>query len=254
MAHRVLRIGGGVVLAAGVLAAIAAVSVVVIGVLALSGRMAYPVSVGLGPISFSHQVSMPVSFHAAVCQSASVNDHTPADECQRFIVHDADSPPRNQANHLRVQDADVRPTSASLTGTVALTSTGGWSDLVAASVARTAILLAIASAMLVLVSRLLATLTAGAVSHDRSVRRVRAIGGLVIVGGVVDAIFDLFASPSNLGYSTERFGPGPYLDPGAPGSVDVLPMAVGALLILVAEVFRRGAAVDAGEAEKTVAL
>ena len=248
MAQRAFRIGSRVALAAGVLAAAAALSVVVVGVLALSGRVTYPVSFGLGPISFSQQVSMPVSFHAEVCESASVNDHTPASECQRFFVHDSDSPPQNQAKHMRVQDADVRPTSASLTGEVALTTTGGWSDLVAASVARTVILLSLTSAVLVLVSRLLATVAGAAASHARSVRHVRWIGWLLLIGGVVDTVFELVASPSAFGYSFEMFGPVPYLEPGVPGSIGVLPIAVGALLLLVAEVFRRSTTVDAEDA------
>lgn len=63
---------------------------------------------------------------------------------------------------------------------------------------------------------------------------------MFVIGGVVDATFGLFSSASALGYSVEMFGPGPHLSPEAPVGVDLLPIVVGGMFHLVAEVFRRG--------------
>lgn len=244
MVRRACWIGGWAALVGGVLAAAAAASVIVVGVLALSGRVTYPVDVGVGPLSMSQQISIPVAFGGDVCQSASVREQDPSVDCLRFFVHDAGWATDSQADPIRVQDADVRPTSATLTGTVQLATTGGWNGLVAASVARTAILLSVASAVLVLVSRLLATFAAGRGADARSLRQVRAIGWLLVAGGAAEMVFSLFSSASQFGYSVETFGSGPHLDAGGTSGVDVYAIAVGGLVLIVGELFRRAAVAE----------
>ncbi|MFT3872833.1 MAG: DUF2975 domain-containing protein [Nocardioides sp.] len=225
----------------GTLAGVAAATAVVIGTLALTGSVTYPVDIRLGPVSIHNEVTMPVAFGADVCQKASVMEQDAPRDCLRLFIHQDGS----DYETVRVQDADVRPTSAMLTGTVELATTGGWSPLVAASVARNAVGLAVISAVLLLLWRLLVNAAAGTVFSDRAVRYVRGIGWLLIVGGVVESTLNLFTSATQLGYSIETFGYGPHLAQWSEGGLDLTQLALGGLILLLAEVFRHGAAVEA---------
>ena len=214
---------------------------VVTGALALTGRVTYPVDVGLGPFSIQDGVSVPVGFAADVCQKASVWEQADPSDCLRFFMH-ADSAPGNSGVH--VQDADVQPISATLTGTVELATTGGWSPLVAILVARNAVGLAVVSAVLMLIWRLLANAAAGDFFSVRAVRYVRGIGWLLIVGCVLEAILGLLATAAQHGYSIQQFGTGAHLALRADGGFDFLQLALGGLVLLLAELFRRGAIIE----------
>lgn len=244
--RRAFRVGGWVALVAGALVAVVAVTTAVIGVLALAGRVTYPVEIEVGPFSTRSTVSMPVGLGADVCQTADINAQNSARDCFRFFVHeDAES----GQGVVRRQDADVRPTSATLRGEVELVTTGGWSPLIAVTVARSVIGLAVLSGVLLLLWRLLATAAAGEAFSNRAVRHLRGIGGLVIAVSVLEPALDHFASAAQLGYWTEAFGIAPQLMPvgsaGYPGGVDLGQLAFGGLILLVAEVFRHGAAIEA---------
>lgn len=246
MTRRAFWIGGWVALVAGALVAAAAVTTVVIGVLALTGRVTYPVEIEVGPFSTRSTVSMPVVLGADVCRTANIDAQNSPRDCFRFFVHDDEEAGREQ---VRRQDADVRPTSATLRGEVELATTGGWSPLVAATVARGVIGLAVLSVLLLLLWRLLATAAAGEAFSNRTVRHLRRIGWLLIAITVLDPALDHFASVFQLGYWTEAFGIAPHLMPvgsaGYPGGVDLGQLALGGLILLVAEVFRHGAAIEA---------
>lgn len=242
MTQRAFWIGGWAALVVGALAAVAAAAVVVVGILALAGRVTYPVDIGLGPFSIHNEVSMPVGFGEDVCQSASVRVQEASSDCLKFFVHEANWSGGEEA--LRVQDADVRPTSATMSGTIELATTGGWSGFVAASVARNAIGLTVISAVLLLLWRLLVSSAAGAVFSARAGTYVRGIGWLLIVGSVAEATLGLLASPTRLGYSFEAFGGGPHLTPMGNGGINFVQLALGGLVLLLAEVFRHGTAVE----------
>lgn len=244
--RRAFRIGGWVALVAGALVAAAAVTTAVVGVLALTGRVSYPVEIDVGPFSTRSTVSMPVGLGADVCQTADITTQNAPRDCFRFFLHeDAES----GQDVLRRQDADVRPTSATLSGEVELATTGGWSPLVAATVARSVIGLAVLSGLLLLLWRLLATAAVGEAFSDRTVRHLRGIGGLVIAVSVLEPALDHFTSAGKLGYWMEAFGIAPQLLPGSsagyPGGVYLGQLALGGLILLVAEVFRHGAAIEA---------
>lgn len=243
MTRRVFRIGGWVVMVAGALTAAATMMVAVIGVLALTGKVTYPVNIEFGPFSARSTVSMPIALAADVCQRADVTKQETPSDCFRFFVHEDD--PKAGNERIRRQDADIRPTSATFTGKVELVSTGGWSPLVASSVARRVISLAVLSGVLLMLWRLLAAAAAGDVFSPRAVRWVRGIGWLVIAGGVAAPVLNLFTSASQLGYSMEAFGAGPQLMPLGPGGVNLVVLALGGLVLLVAEIFRHGATIEA---------
>lgn len=240
MPRRAFWIGGWAALVSGVIVALVAAAVVVVGALALTGRVTYPVDISLGPFSLHDEISMPVAARVDVCQQASVVDQEAPSDCLRFFMHGENG--GNGPAH--VQDADVRPTSASLTGTVDLATTGGWSALVAASVARKAIGLMVISAVLLLLWRLLANSAAGDVFSARAVRHVRGIGWLLIVGSVVNATLGLVVSSSG-GYEIVQFGAGPYLQRMGEAGIQPAQLALGVLILLLAEAFRHGAAVEA---------
>ena len=241
MPRRAFSIGGWAALVFGALTALSAVTVVVVGALALTGRVTYPVDTHLGPFSIRDEVSMQVDALAPVCQKANIRTPESDSDCLKFFVHELDW--QGGSEEVRVQDADLRPTSASLTGTVDLATTGGWSALVAVSVARKAIGLLVISGILLLLWRLLANSAAGAVFSTRSVRHVRGIGWLLIVGNVVDA---LVANIAKGDYVIESFGSGPIsLQQSLDGQVEPAQIALGGLILLLAEAFRHGAAVEA---------
>ncbi|MTB87021.1 hypothetical protein H9L21_08360 [Aeromicrobium senzhongii] len=243
MTTRALRIGGRAALAAGLLAAAAAVTVAVIGILASAGKVTHPVDLAWGPFYLEHRVSLPVAWGADVCQSADVGDQTSPSECLRFFVHDADG--SGARGPVREQDADVRPESATLTGAVELTSAGRPSAFVATSAVRDAIGLAVVSAALLVLWRLLAG-AAGPVAERRTAPLVRALGCLLIAGSLVDAALGLFIA-TQLRYSYEAFGPGPLLSPADGRGFDLGQLALGGLVLLIGELFRRDATAEADD-------
>jgi hypothetical protein len=239
MTRRAFSIGGWAALVVGTLVALAAATVVVIGVLALTGRATYPVNTSLGPFSIHDGISIPVTYGAEVCQKASVDDTLEQQyesDCLRFFMH-GDNWAGNKALH--VQDAGVQPTSAFLTGTVRLATTGGWSALVAKSVASKAIGLMVISTVLLLLWRLLANSAAGNVFSTRAVWHVRAIGWLLIFGNVVQAILGQVAKGE---YEIVSFGSGPFLEPFVAAEIEPAQLLLGGLILLLAEAFRHGAA------------
>jgi hypothetical protein len=243
MSRKAFWIGGWAALVLGTLTALSAVAAVVIGTLALTGRVTYPVDISRGPFSLHDGISMPVAYGEKVCQKASVDDtleQQDLSDCLRFFMHERGS--RAFDNGLHVQDAGVRPTMARLTGTVDLATTGGWSGLVAVSVVRKVIGLMVISGMLLLLWRLLANSAAGDVFSARAVRYVRGIGWLLIAGNVVQAILGQVAKG---GYTIVSFGAGPHLEPFVAAEIELGQLALGGLILLLAEAFRHGATVEA---------
>jgi len=238
MTRRAFSIGGWAALVLGTLVALAAASVVAVGALALTGQARYPVDVSRGPFSLHDQVSLPVTYGANVCQKADTSKE-PVSDCLRFFVH----PEGASSGEVLVQDAEVRPTSARLTGKIDLATTGGWSDLVAVTVARKAISLMVISGVLLLLWRLLANSAAGDVFSARAVRHVRGIGWLLIVGSVT-ASLGLLVSTTG-GYSIQIYGAATHLEPYRESGIDPAQLALGGLILLLAEVFRHGAAIEA---------
>ena len=243
MTARALRIGGWAALAAGLLAAAAAVTLTVIGILASAGKVTHPVDLDWGPFYLQHQVSLPVAWGGEVCQSADVGDQTSPSECLRFFVHDPDD--SGARGPVREQDADVRPQLATLTGTVELASTGRPSPFVATSAVRDAVALAVVSAGLLILWRLLAG-AVGPASERRTAPLVRALGCLLMAGSLVDAALGLFIA-TQLRYSYETFGPGPHLSPADGRGIELGHLALGGLVLLIGELFRRDATAEADD-------
>lgn len=250
MSGTTLRVASWAALVGGAVAAFAAATAAVIGILVFTGQTTYPVDAHVGPFTVHHEMSMPVALSADVCQLASVRNPKDPGDCLTFFAHD-DSWPGDDP--VRTQDADIRPMSAQLTGSVGLATTGGGSTFVAASIARTVIGLAAISAALLLSWRLLRSAGAGTLRRARAGSRVRAIGWLLVAGGLAQAALSLSTSATQLGYSFESFGSGPHLTPLGVDGAGFTQLALGALLLLLAEVFRHSVATEAETRPATVA-
>lgn len=243
--RRAFRIGGWVALVAGALVAAAAVTIAVIGVLALTGKVTYPAEYGVGPFSIQSTVSMPVALYGDVCQTYDFNAPDTARDCFRSFLHDD---PGSTTEEVRRQDADVRPTFATLRGEVALVSTAGWSPFVAATVASGVMGLAVLSGIFLLVWRLLAAAAADEAFSNRTVRYLRVIGAVVVAISVLEPAVNHFTSAMQLGYSMESFDALhliPFSAGVYPDDVNLGQLALGGLILLIAEIFRHGAAIEA---------
>ncbi|MEL7977344.1 DUF2975 domain-containing protein [Isoptericola sp. F-RaC21] len=250
-AQRAFRIGGWAVLAAAVVAALMAVAAGVIGVLALTGHATYPAEYRLGPLYFRDTLALQVVTASPVCQEFDIDELLPNESpgdgsfCYKFVQDGGE-----QIIHDRVvsQDAAVRPTDATLTGVVHLATSGGWNPWVAAQVVKKVIIGAVITTWLVLLWRLLAAAAGGNAFSARTVLYLRALGWLTIAAAVLAPALDHFTGFHQVaGIHVSSYGP-PHLEPvgteGYPGGVSFVQLALGGLVLLVAEVFRHGAAIE----------
>lgn len=252
MARRAFRIGGWVALVAGVLTAAATVAVAVIGVLALTGRATYPADYSIGPLHLQDTLSVRAVNVSPVCQSFDVYtldpDEYPGDGgfCYKLFQDGGDE---NVRGGVAFQDTDVRPTEAVFTGEIRLATTGGWNSWVAAQVVKKVVVGTAITAGLVLLWRLLAAAATGNAFTRRTVRYLRALGWLTIAGAALAPALDHFTSIYVVqSIHFVSYG-SPVLEPvgtaGYPGGVNLVQLALGGVVLLVAEVFRHGAAIEA---------
>lgn len=241
--RRAFRIGGWVALVAGALAAAAAATTAVIGILALTGKATYPAEYDVGPFSIESTISTPVALYGEVCQSADISAQDTSRECFSSFLDEGVTSNGGQVYH---QNPDVRPTHATLRGEVELVTTGGWSPLVAGIVTRGVLGLTVLSAIILMLWRLLAAASTGEAFSKRTVRYLRGIGGLVIASAVLAPALNHTTSP---GDDWTSIGPQPHLWGASPGvypdDVNLAQLALGGLILLVAEIFRHGATIEA---------
>ncbi len=246
-ARRAFQVGGWAALAAAVVTAAMAVMVAVIGVLALTGNVTYPVDVRLGPLHVRDTISTQVQALEEVCQTSSVDSRDLTPECNNFFIHDEDSTTDGAA--IQRQDSDIRPTFAHLTGEVELVSTGGWSPYVCAQVIKKVIILSVVAVWFSLLWRLLVAAAKGNVLSARTVRYLRALGWLTIAAAALAPALAHFTNLYQVGYGSTSFNEETNLKPwsshdGYPGGVNFVQQALGGLVLLVAEVFRHGADIE----------
>jgi hypothetical protein len=230
-----------------VAAAAAAVLTSAVGVAALSGRISYPYTVQLGPLHAEWRMTLPVAGSGDVCQRASVSDQGPS-ACYRFFLHQA---PDAGGRDARRQDADVRPSEVELTGHADLVTAPGWSPYVAAFVLRQTVTLLGVAVVMYLMWRILWATAAGDAFTRPTVRRLRLMAVLLLVGAFVGPVLGGLARTDVLGYWSESFGAYPGLEPRPDLAVSANQIAVALVLFLVVEVVRHGAALE-DEARATV--
>lgn len=244
-AQRAFQVGGWVALAAAVVTAAIAVTVAVTGALALTGKVTYPVDYNLGPLHYQDTISTQVQAGEDVCETSRVGSHTPS--CNSYFIHDEDSWTQNA--NVRRQDADIQPAFVHLVGEVHLTSTGGWSPYVAAQVVKKVVVGTTVTMWCVLLWRLLVAAATGNPFNTRTVRYLRALGWLAIAGAALAPALSHFTDLYQVGYSAESFNEEMLLQPwsrhdGYPDGINFVQVALGGLVLLVAEVFRHGATIE----------
>jgi hypothetical protein len=222
-----------------------ALLVAVAGVAGLSGWSDYHYRISLVPgthlLDVSYQPSWGVSTGTQVCPRIDLGD--PRYDCENVVLEDS----RGQLlDGDVVSQSDVRPVSAQLTGRLLFDADPGWNPLVASLYAMTVLSLLLLTLVLSQLWLLLRTASRGAPFTDVAVRRLRVIGLALIAWEVLEPLLWLFLSPKAWDYHLVSYG-GPVLlqltsmEPGGP---QLTVIAFAALLLLLAEVFRRGARLE----------
>ncbi len=248
--HRGFVAAAWLALAAAVASAAFAAYVVVVGGLVLSGRTGLPLEESWGPFHVDSAVSMPVSLSTEVCDPETFAKARPPGDCAAFAL-DRDGAEEVAPGRFRRVEVpnDVEPVSAALYGDLALEVPPGWSPYVAAKLAGSAVWAGLLSLLLFQLSRFLRAGARGRAFGE--VSRLRGIGGLVVAMALLDPVITQLTGPSALGYGFQSKGPGPMLQTSGEPSLDLTAVALGLLVVLVAEVLRRGAEIEA-EQELTV--
>ena len=231
-------------LAAAVLSAAFVAYVVVAGSLVLTGRTGLPLERSWGPFSIDATLTMPVGTGIEVCDRSAFQEPRPPGDCAAVNLH-PDGPESGRF------DNPVAPVAGllDLHGDLALSAEPGWNAFVAARLAGAATWAWLLSVLLFQLSRFL---RAGADGHAfGEVQRVRGIGLLVIAMSLLSPVIDQLTRTDAFGFGLEAKGPGPMLQPAGDWSLDLSTIGLGIVVVLVAEVLRRGAEIEA-EQELTV--
>lgn len=172
-----------------------------------------------------------------MCREVDIDDY-PTD-CYGFLLNNGDDIVVDGV----AQQGDVVPQTAFLNGPITLDAEPGWNPLIASLFAMDALALLVITLVLFQLWRLVHAAAKGEPFTDHAVRRLRTMGALLLGWELLEPAMWLFLSPKAWDYSTTNYGPGAWLDVGSmePGGPDLTVMAFGALLLLLAQVFRRGA-------------
>ena len=174
---------------------------------------------------------------AEICRSVDIVDY-PTD-CLAFVLNDGVTPVVDGV----ARQGDVVPRSVSLSGPITLDAAPGWNPLIASLLAMDVLALLVVTVALFQLWRLLRTAARGEPFTGEAVRRLRTMGALLLGWELVEPVLWLFLSPKAWDYSEAGYGPTGWLQLGSmePGGPSLTVMAFGALLLLLAQVFRRGA-------------
>ena len=234
--HRGFVAAAWVTLAAAVASAAFTTYVVVVGALVLTGRAGLPSEHSWGPFHASADLTLPMSTGVRACTPDQfATDRLPGD-CAAVSL-DPDRP----------RDAALVPVEGVLRGDVQLRFDGGWNPYVAARLGGTAVWTGLLALLLFQLSRFLRAGARGTAFGE--VDRVRGIGLLVVAMAVIDPVIEQVAIKSSGGFAAR--GPGLMLQPSGEASFNLATVGLGLVIVLVAEVLRRGAELEA-EQELTV--
>lgn len=219
-----------------------ALLVAAIGVAGLAGWSDHSHRFSLLPgtdlVQFSHEPSWEVRASTEVCPRIDLRE--PRRDCENFVLHRHD---HRQEGDVLLPDEDIRAVSAQLGGRLLLDAEPGWNPLVASLYGMTMLSLLVLAFLLSQLWLLLRAVSRDAPFTDQVVRRLRAIGLTLIGWELAEPFLWLFFSPKAWDYSFTHAGAegvGLELGPMEPGGPQLAQMAFGALLLLLAQVFRRG--------------
>jgi hypothetical protein len=241
--NRSFKVASWIALAAAVMTTLGALLVAAVGVAGLTGRSDYSHRISLVPgthlLDMSYQPSWEVRASPEVCPR--INLRHPRRGCENVVLRDAHGP-REDPPFL-LPDDDLRAESAQLEGRLLLDADPGWNPLVASLYGMTVLSLLVLAFLLSQLWLLLRAASRNAPFTDQVVRRLRVIGLTLIAWELLEPFLWLFLSPKAWEYGLVGAGArGVGLELGSmePGGPQLTRMAFGALLLLLAQVFRRG--------------
>lgn len=241
---RGMRIAAVGVLLAWVGALLAAVVTAGVGVAGLAGWSSsfvqrVDVSGGLGLVVLDVAPTWEAGGVREICAEVDIVDYPT--ECLAFILRDHAGAAGSVDGVAR--QGDVVPQSIELNGPLVLDAAPGWNALLASLFLMQVLALLVVAATLFQLWRLLRTAARGEPFTDEAVRRLRTMGALLLGWELAEPVLWLFLSPKAWDYGESGYGPTGWLQLGSmePGGPSLTVMAFGALLLLLAQVFRRGA-------------
>jgi hypothetical protein len=239
--NRTFTIAAWIALSAAVCTAIAALALTAVAVSGLSGRTELSHQINLIPgtdlVEVTYQPSWEVGAYIDACPRIDI-DVDPTDlDCE--YIHFRHREERMEGNVV-IPD-DVRAVGVLLEGRMFFEADPGWNPLVASLYGMTVLSLLIVAFLLTQLWLLLRAASQGDPFTERVVRRLRIIGTTLVAWEVVEPILWLFLSPKawNYGLTTRSDVHGLELGSMEPG-MELTPILFGILLLLLAEVFKRG--------------
>lgn len=175
-----------------------------------------------------------------ICRPVTIRDY--ASDCYGMVLSD-DS---QRLDGDVVAQGPVRPVDVDLRGEVRLAADPGWHPLLAAIYAMHVLGLLVIAYVLLQLWGLLRSAGNGQPFTRRVVGGLRRMGVVLIAWELLEPFLWLFLSPKAFDYAVSYYGPVPAIDLASmqPGGPQLVVIAFGALLVLLAEVFRYGVAVD----------
>jgi hypothetical protein len=241
--NRSFVVAGWIALAAAVMTTLGALLVAAVGVAGLAGWSDYAHRISLVPgthlLDMRYQPSWEVRASTEVCPR--VNLRHPRRDCENALLRGADGP--RQDPPFLLPDDDIRAVSAALEGRLLFDTEPGWNPLVASLYGMTVLSLLVLAFLLAQLWLLLRAVSRDAPFTDQVVRRLRVIGLTLIGWELLEPFLWLFLSPKAWEYglvSAGAHGVGLELGSMEPGGPELTRVAFGALVLLLAQVFRRG--------------
>lgn len=238
---RSFRVSGWLALAATVVTALGALWVASVGVAGLTGRSDHSHRISPVPgtdlLYMSFQPSWEVRTSTEVCPR--IHRSQPRSDCENVILRNEHGP-REDPPFL-LPDDEIRAASAQLDGRLIFDAEPGWNPLIASLYAMSMLNLLVVAFLLSQLWLLLRAVARDAPFTDQVVRRLRVMGFTLIGWELLEPLLWLFLSPKAWDYSLVQHGPSIGLELGSmePG-LQLTRVAFGALLLLLAQVFRRG--------------
>lgn len=241
--NRSFMVASWIALAASVVTTLGALLIAAVGVAGLTGSSDYAHRISLVPgthlLDMSYQPSWEVRASTEACPR--INLRHPQLDCENVLLRDAHGP--RQDPPFLLPDEDIRAVSAHLEGRLFFDADPGWNPLVASLYGMTVLSLLVLAFLLSQLWLLLRAACRDAPFTDQVVRRLRVIGLTLIAWELVEPFLWLFLSPKAWEYgllSAGARGVGLELGSMEPGGPQLTLMAFGVLLLLLAQVFRRG--------------
>lgn len=243
--NRAFGVASWIALLASAITALGALATAAGGVAGLSGWSDYPARISLVPgtglLDVTYQPSWGARAVTEVCDR--IDLQAPRSDCESIVLEHTEG--QRLDGHV-VLPSDVRPVSADLDGRLLLDADPGWNPLIASLYGMSVLGLLVVAFLLWQLGLLLRAASHDAPFSDHVVRRLRILGITLIGWEVLEPVLWLFLSPKAWDYHLVGYaqGVGLQLTDMEPGGPQFVLIAFGALLLLLAEIFRRGVSLE----------